>query len=273
MRDPRYLQIAEDLRARIERGEYAPGSQLPTENELRELYRASRNTVRDAVKVVVNLGLVETQAGRGTFVAEKPNPFVITLGTGPSVGGDMAQYLSDARERDPVNSTPRVESQKAASAPELRLGADDSVVSRHQERYLDSTPWSLQTTFYPMGLVSRGAEKLLEPTIIEPGAVRYLSDVLNVREVGWRDRVIVRPPNDHEATFFRLAADGRVAIIEIRRTAFEESGAPLRLTVTTCPADRNELLFKTGLVPTEAAPLGSANGTAPTASTNKPSSG
>jgi GntR family transcriptional regulator len=64
-----------------------------------------------------------------------------------------------------------------------------------------------------------------------------------------------------------------VAIIEIRRTAFEESGAPLRLTVTTCPADRNELQFNTGRVPGRASPPESANGTAPVARTKKPSSG
>jgi DNA-binding GntR family transcriptional regulator len=67
----------------------------------------------------------------------------------------------------------------------------------------------------------------------------------------WRDRVIVRVPDPAEAAFFQLADDGRIAIMEIRRTAFQASGAPVRLTVTTCPADRNELLFSTGQVPAE----------------------
>ena len=39
-----YRQIAEDLRQKIESGMIAPGSQLPTELELRETYSASRNT-------------------------------------------------------------------------------------------------------------------------------------------------------------------------------------------------------------------------------------
>jgi GntR family transcriptional regulator len=273
VRDPRYQQIADDLRTRIEHGEYTPGSQLPTEKKLREHYRASRNTVRDAVKVVVNLGLVQTQAGRGTFVAEKPEPLLITIDGGLGVGGDTAQYLSDARGRNPVTSAPRVEVHEAWVAPELQLSADDSVVSRHQERKLGGTPWSLQTTFYPMQLVQKGAEKLLSATNIEPGAVSYLSATLHLTEVGWQNRVLVRAPDEHETSYFRLAPDGRVAIIEIRRTAFEETGAPLRLTVTTCPADRNELQFNTGRVPGRASPPGLANGTTPIASTNKPPSG
>jgi GntR family transcriptional regulator len=272
VRDPRYQQIADDLRAKIERGDYAPGSQLPTEKELRLLYSASRNTVREAVRVVVNLGLVQPQAGRGTFVAERIDPFVITLSRGPGVGGDTAQYLSDAREREPFNSPPRVEVQAASAAPELGLAADASVVSRHQERFLDGRPWSLQTTFYPMDLVHRGADRLLWTTNIEPGAVRYLSDELNLAEAGWRDQVIVRVPDGNEEAFFQLPDDGRVAIIEIRRTAYEKSGKPLRLTVTTCPADRNELLFTTGQVPATSAALVAANGATPVG-TKMPSSG
>ena len=254
MRDARYQQIADDLRSRIERGEYPRGSRLPTEKELMEYYDASRNTIRDAVRLCVNLGLVQPQAGRGTFVTEEINPLVITLTRGgPSVGGETAQYLSEVlpTQHDARSSVPRVEVREAGIAPELRLGAGATVVSRHQERYLDGRPWSLQTTFYPMDLVTRGATRLLGPDNIEPGAVSYLSEALGIEETGWRDRVIVRVPDPAEATFFQLADDGRVAIMEIRRTAFQASGAPVRLTVTTCPADRNELLFSTGQVPTE----------------------
>ena len=67
MADPMYRQIAEDLRTRIEAGELAPGSQLPTELELRERYNASRNTVREAIKWLTPLGLVEVRPGQGTF--------------------------------------------------------------------------------------------------------------------------------------------------------------------------------------------------------------
>jgi GntR family transcriptional regulator len=251
VRDARYQQIADDLRSRIERGEYPRGSRLPTENELMELYDASRNTIRDAVRLCVNLGLVQPHAGRGTFVTEEINPLVITLSRGPSVGGDTARYLSEGRptRRDASSSLPHVEVREAGAAPELGLEAGATVVSRHQERYLDGRPWSLQTTFYPMDLITRGATQLLGPDNIEPGAVTYLAEALGIEETGWRDRVIVRVPDPAEAAFFQLAGDGRVAVMEIRRTAFEASGTPVRLTVTTCPADRNELLFSTGQVP------------------------
>ena len=59
MAEPMYRLIADDLRRQIESGQLAPGAQLMSEVELREEYgqdgRASRNTVRDAIKLLVVL--------------------------------------------------------------------------------------------------------------------------------------------------------------------------------------------------------------------------
>ena len=81
MADPLYRRIADDLRAQIETGQLEPGSQLPPEEKLGELFKASRNTIRDAIKFLINLGLVETRAGQGTFVVDPPDPLVTTLTT------------------------------------------------------------------------------------------------------------------------------------------------------------------------------------------------
>src|SRR5579859_2440857 len=111
-----YRQIAEDLRLKIESGELPHGSQLATEIELRELYNASRNTVRDAIKWLTTLRLVETRPGQGTFVVEKINPYVTTLTGDPaSGGGDETVYITEveASHRKWEISEPRVEIQRA----------------------------------------------------------------------------------------------------------------------------------------------------------------
>ena len=86
MADPLYKQIADDLRAKIESGELARGAQLATEIELMEQYTASRNTVRDAIKLLVSRSLVDTRPGRGTFVVEKVDPFDTILTVKPEIG-------------------------------------------------------------------------------------------------------------------------------------------------------------------------------------------
>src|SRR5215467_9296869 len=118
MAEPMYRQIADDLRGKIDSGEIAHGAQLPTEIELMDTYSASRNTVRDAIKLLTTRGMVEPRPGQGTFVVEKINPFVTTLTDDPLTGrggGEEGVYLAEVRafQRTPENSEPRVEIQKA----------------------------------------------------------------------------------------------------------------------------------------------------------------
>jgi GntR family transcriptional regulator len=263
MPEPMWRRIAEDLRQKIESAEVGrDGQPLPTELDLQAEYGASRNTVRDAVKWLVTRGLVYTRSGQGTFVAQKIDPFVTKLpmdklgeGAPGHVGLDSAAYASQvaSQRRRPTVSVPRVEVQQATglAAAELRLPAGASVISRHQQRFIDGVPYSLQTTFYPMRLLEQGAVRLIQAEDITTGTVGYIRETLGIEETGWRDRITVRVPDATETAFFGLPDDGRIAVIEFIRTGYDESGESLRVTVTTYPADRNQFVMIYGQVPDE----------------------
>jgi GntR family transcriptional regulator len=263
-----YRQIAEDLRQQIESGQLGQGAQLPTEIELREHYDASRNTVRDAVRWLVTRGLVEIRPGHGTFVVGKVEPFLTSLLSVPDVlpvgheigpGSETTAYAAEvqAQGRKPQASIPRVEIQQANAMvqAELQLSQLSSVVCRHQQRRIDGTPYSLQTTFYPMEYVEQGAMQLIQGQDILPGVMAYLEDELGIKQVGWRDKITVRTADANETAFFRLPDDGRVAVYETLRTGYAESGRPLRLTVTTYPTDRNQFVIDVGTVPQQVKPI------------------
>ena len=251
MASPMYRQIAEDLRAQIEAKELSPGQQLRTELELREHYGASRNTVRDAIKLLTTLGLVETKPGQGTFVVRKLDPHVTILTTDPKSGpgGDITQH--SGLGQIVISSDPQVEIQKATPlvAKALRIAEGSQVVSRHQKRHIDGTPWSMQTTFYPMGFVLKGADRLIQADDIVPGTVSYLADKLGLRQIGYRDWIKVRTPDATKANSFNLPLDGRVSLHEIFRTGFDQMGTPMRLTVSVYPTDRNQFIVNVGDIP------------------------
>jgi GntR family transcriptional regulator len=273
MPDPIYRTIAEDLRRQIETGELRPGQQLGTEIELRDHYNASRNTIRDAIKLLITRGLVETRPGQGTFVVETIVPFVTTLTGAPETasGGEGDTYTKEvaARLRVPKATPLEVGIHEAGSpaAPavgELQLPDGSPVVSRHQQRYIDDIPWSLQTSFYPMSLAQK-AIKLIQAGNIEEGTVQYLKQELRIKQAGYRDTITVRAPDNVEAAFFKLPDDGRISIIETRRTGFDEQGIPFRLTVSVYPADRNQFALNVGEVPAKVADPPSAAGSKPDA--------
>lgn len=257
MADPMYRQIADALRGQIETGELAPGSQLPTEIELREAHNASRNTIRDAIKVLTTRGLVETRPGQGTFVVERISPFVTTLTQvlGSDGSGEGSPYIQEvtAKRRKARASDVRVEIRMVDDrmARELQLAVGDTVVGRHQRRFIDEKAWSLQTSFYPMRLIQAGANRLIEASNIAEGTVEYLKAAIHVEQAGWRDTLTVRAPDVNETAFFGLPGDGRVSVIETRRTAFDKTGQPIRLTVSAYPADRNEFVINVGDIPAD----------------------
>ena len=253
MAPPMYQQIADDLRSKIKSGEFPPGTQIPTEGDLQNIYSASRNTIRDAIKRLVSLGIVRTRPGQGTFVVSAVDPFVTTLSAPAGStfgGGEGATYLSQVGEqhREPSVTVPKVEVQvpQEEVALRLRIGLNAQVVSRHQERYVDDTPWSLQTTFFPMEFALK-APKLLMPVDIEEGAVRYLETTEGIKQVGYRDWITARTADENEQGFFGIEHDATV--FEIFRTGFDDTGRPMRVTVTVFPTDRNQFIVNVGNVP------------------------
>lgn len=61
-------RVADQLRERIQKGDYAPGAQLPTENALVDLFGVSRTVIREAISSLRVDGLVKAHQGRGVFV-------------------------------------------------------------------------------------------------------------------------------------------------------------------------------------------------------------
>jgi len=90
---PRYRQLAQTLINEIRNGQYPVGSLMPTEHELCEQFGASRFTIRQAIKQLVDMGLVNRQAGVGTRVlSTQTNVSYRQVMEGI---GDLRQYTAD----------------------------------------------------------------------------------------------------------------------------------------------------------------------------------
>jgi len=68
---PLYRRIADQIRDAISNGRLGPGSRLKTEAELMSDHGVSRDTIRKAIRELIEQGLVETRGRQGTFVRER----------------------------------------------------------------------------------------------------------------------------------------------------------------------------------------------------------
>jgi GntR family transcriptional regulator len=179
--------------------------------------------------------------------------------TAPLTDEDKREILDSLPWGKPEAMVPTVEVKVAPGwvAERLRIGPDEEVVVRHQPFHIGSIPWSLQTTFYPMDLVERrDATRLLRPHDIKEGTVKYLQ-TRGLVQCGSRLRILVRVPNEEEARFFGMPDDGRIPVVSLIRTGYEDRPGdgpyPFRVTFTILPADRNQFVVNRGKVPEELA--------------------
>jgi len=66
-----YEKIVEQIQRSIIEGELQPGDQLPSERELGKQFGVSRTSIREAIRVLTLMGLVEVSHGRGTFITDQ----------------------------------------------------------------------------------------------------------------------------------------------------------------------------------------------------------
>lgn len=72
--------VVEQLRAQVAAGEWKVGERIPTEHALAEQLQVGRNTVREAVRVLVHAGMLRSRQGEGTFVVSTADPAEIMRG-------------------------------------------------------------------------------------------------------------------------------------------------------------------------------------------------
>lgn len=140
-----WRQIAEAIEAEIAGGGLAPGARLPTELALAERFAVNRHTVRQAVKSLVEKGLVRVAQGSGTFVEAKPLAYPI---------GSRTRFseIVVGQAREPAG---RVISHRDAPAGReiaeaLAIRPDDLVALIESTHSADGVPISWSTTAFPL---------------------------------------------------------------------------------------------------------------------------
>jgi GntR family transcriptional regulator len=228
---PKYAQVIDELRRRIESGEYPPGSLLPSEHQLSDEFRIARPTVVRALRVLRDDGWIETQQGKGSFVRGRP----ALAGLEAQRPGEGALNRDEAGEETAAIAA-------GLSAPPARiaalLGADDAqVFARQRLVELDGEPSELVTWWLPMAVVSGTDLTEVDPV---PGGVRaHLARRKGVRIDHVLEQVVARHPTSDEQNLLKVAKTA--AMLALYVTGRDASGTPVLVLEVVMPGDRHEL--------------------------------
>jgi GntR family transcriptional regulator len=245
----KYQQIADRLREQITRGVLAPEDRLPSEPDLVRQYDASRNTVRLALALLINQGLVVTRQGLGTFVQAPPKPFTALLSrvrvqpSMPHVSTALPVLGPDPRKPETVRFVVETMPAPASVAESLEIEPDSPVIVRRTRQHIDHLPWLLLNSYFPMDIA--GGTALAHAGQIPDGSVKMLAD-LGHPQAGFVDEISARMPDAPELDFFELSTG--VPVVVVNRTSYSTE-RPIRLTRYVYRGDRVRLAHVVGNLP------------------------
>lgn len=228
-REPRYKAIYQDLVAGIRSGQYPLMSLLPTEHDLCARYQASRHTVREAIRMLTEAGMVSRRPGVGTRIEAVKPPTRYTQRI--SQLADLFLYIqnADLRLRD-------VRTIKANARQAELLGCPPGQEWLHVRAVKllggTSTPVAYSEAFvHPDYAAIRddiGKVRMPLSSLIES---RYSQ---RIREVG-QDFAATPIP---KAMAERLRVAPKTAGLVITRRYYGAQTIPMLVTVTTFPHDK-----------------------------------
>lgn len=238
---PRFAQIADVLRDRIDRGAYAAGSPLPSEPELSREFNVSRVTVNRAVGLLRGEGLVRVSRGRGTFVRAIP---VITRSATRRFGErDRGRGAFDVEVRA-LGLEPRHEvvvervpaSERAAELLHVDFGAE--LVVRRRRFYAGDEPVQLADSFLPAGLAEKAG--VTDPETGPGGTYSRLADI-GQAPVHFTETVSCRGARAKEAEF--LGIEPAQPVMDVLLIAANEEGVPVSVTQHVMAGHQWELRY------------------------------
>jgi GntR family transcriptional regulator len=250
----KYQQIADRLRDQIARGTLAPDERLPSEPDLVRQYDASRNTVRLALALLINQGLVVTRQGLGTFVQAQPRPFTALLSrvkappTAHHAGTALPVLGPAAGNPETVRFVVETMPAPANVAEYLEVPPEEAVIVRRALQHIDGVPWLLLNSYFPMDIA--GGTALAHASRIPQGSIRMLAE-LGHQQAGFVDEISSRMPDSREQDFFGLSTG--VPVIVVNRTSYSTE-RPIRLTRYVYRADRVRLAHVVGAIPAKYLP-------------------
>jgi GntR family transcriptional regulator len=221
----RYRDIAADLRVRVVAGEFGAGRLLPSEAELSNGYEVSRVTVRRALDVLRDEGLIDARQGLGWFAAD---PVRQTLGRLATIEGQLAES-----GRRPERRILEFEFTRAGAEVRAVLGTEE-VLRVRRVNLADGEPFAVVTVWCPATL---GIDLSRED--VERSA---FYELLPVRLGGATQTIAAAAAGANDARLLGIAPGSPV--LRCRRVTRDVADRPVLLSVHVFPSHRTEFVVE-----------------------------
>lgn len=228
---PAYIRIHDALKKKIDDGSWEIGQRLPSERDLADDYEVSRMTLRQAITLLVEEGILERRVGSGTYVAshrvqEKMRGTTsfteIVRSQGKTPSSQVVSY-----QRKPANET---------EIQQLQLKTSDYVVRMERVRYADNMPLVFEVASIP--------EKLIREFKREDIAEHFFQTLTdNGYEIG-KSQQTIYAKNASERVANYLKVPKNHAVLALTQVSYFTDGRPFEYVHSQYVGDRFEFYLE-----------------------------
>ena len=228
---PAYIRIYDALKKKIDDGFWEIGQRLPSERDLADDYEVSRMTLRQAITLLVEEGILERRVGSGTYVAshrvqEKMRGTTsfteIVRSQGKIPSSQVVSY-----QRKPANET---------EIQQLQLKPRDYVVRMERVRYADNMPLVFEVASIP--------EKLIREFKREDITEHFFQTLTdNGYEIG-KSQQTIYAKNASERVANYLKVPKNHAVLALTQVSYFTDGRPFEYVHSQYVGDRFEFYLE-----------------------------
>lgn len=225
-----WRQVAARLEDDIAAGRFEANDRLPTEAALARQFSVNRHTIRRAIAVLADQGLVRVEQGRGAFVEDVVVDYPLRHRT--SFSTNLLEQGRDPRQQFIGTEEIRAD-QRLASGLQIRRGTK-LVVSR-SIGHADDIPISVGMSVFPHARFPGLADRLAEQGSISKALAAFGLNDYRRRET----RILTRMPTADEARYLRQPTNQPVLVTEA--VDVDPEDRPIRLGITCFAGSRVQI--------------------------------
>jgi GntR family transcriptional regulator len=253
-----YMRLVGELREQIASGALAPGAPLPSESELGKSYDLSRTSVRNAIRMLRDMGLVRSAKGRGSFVREPRGSLVRRVPERYQWEKDrvrLPEYerrATGASERDTGSTVDQLAF--GASYDTIEAPADlahvfgvpeGTTLLRRRYRTADrgmDLPLNENVSYLLHEVAKANPELLDESNEPWPGGTQHQLSTIGIELDRIVDEVTTRPPTPEEAD--ALCIDGQgTSVFALRKISIDTTDRVVEVSDIVMPGDTAKLVY------------------------------
>jgi DNA-binding GntR family transcriptional regulator len=241
----KYQEVAESVRQLIADGTYPPGSEVPSIEAMMGEYGVSRTTVRSAIKLLADDGLLNPGRGRRKTTVRDSRRIKVSFSRYDSVmqpGGSAGPWETACAEQglDGQMKTVAVDTRPIGQADADLLGVEpgSDVTYRLRHACVGDEVLQVQQAWYPAGVALQAG--LSSPAKVRGGVYGALT-AAGLPPAAVDETIRGRMPTKEEADLMRTGTG--VPLLTVERVTRGADGQALELLRVTAPADRIEFVY------------------------------